>query len=74
MTEDPRSLLGVMGVLVVLVTVMDSGIYMCDSSCSHTCHICCASAIPTKAGFENYMEIVKGPSEKLIWVHAFEYV
>lgn len=52
MTEDPRSPLGVMGVLVVLVTVMDSGIYMCDSSCGHTRYICCASAIPTKAGFE----------------------
>ena len=52
MTEDPRSPLGVMGVLVVWVTVMDSGIYMCDSSCSHTRYIRCASAIPTKAGFE----------------------
>ena len=27
-----------------------------------------------KLVLKNYMEIVEGPSEKLIWVHAFEYV
>lgn len=51
-----------------------SGIHMCHSSCTHTRYICCASAIPSKAGFENYVEIMEGPSEKLIWVHAFEDV